>query len=94
VTATFVVELMALHAAAKFLFHLILFVAAFTLYGLPINTIRDFYLEFNKLKQRLIASFSYRRLTSNMNTRFESVASEEELETVGARVSFAVIEWK
>jgi len=33
-----------------------------TLYGLPINTIRDFYLEFNKLKQRLVAFSSYRRL--------------------------------
>eukprot|EP00494_Astrolonche_serrata_P009961 UN10019 len=42
ITATFMVELMAL--AAKFLFHLTLFVAIFTVYGLPINIIRDFYL--------------------------------------------------
>ena len=81
ITATFMVELMAL--ASKFLFHLILFVSIFTLYGLPINIIRDFYMAFNKLKQRLVAFSSYRRLTSNMNSRFESVTKEEELEAAG-----------
>ncbi len=81
ITATFVVELMAL--AAKFLFHLTLFVAVFTLYGLPINIIRDFYLAFMKLKQRLIAFSSYRRLTSNMDSRFQAVTSEEELDKAG-----------
>ena len=81
ITATFMVELMAL--ASKFLFHLILFVCIFTLYGLPINIIRDFYMAFNKLKQRLVAFSSYHRLTSNMNSRFESVTSEEELEAAG-----------
>lgn len=81
ITGTFIVELMAL--AAKFLFHLFLFVSVFTLYGLPINIIRDFYLAFMKLKQRLVAFSSYRRLTSNMNTRFESVTTEEQLDAAG-----------
>jgi hypothetical protein len=82
ITATFMVELMAL--SAKFLFHLILFVAVFTLYGLPINIIRDFYLAFMKLKQRLISFSSYRRLTSNMNSRFEAVTSDDQLERAGS----------
>lgn len=82
ITATFMVELMAL--AAKFLFHLILFVAVLNLYGLPINIIRDFYMAFMKLKQRLISFSSYRRLTSNMDSRFKSVISEEELESAGS----------
>ncbi len=81
VTVTFIIELMAL--AAKFLFHLILFVVVFTLYGLPINIIRDFYLAFRKLRERLLAFASYRRLTSNMDTRFESVTTEEELDASG-----------
>lgn len=81
VTATFVIELMAL--AAKFLFHLILFIVVFTLYGLPINIIRDFYLAFRRLRERLLAFASYRRLTSNMNTRFEAVVNEEELDAAG-----------
>lgn len=81
ITATFMVELMAL--ASKFLFHLILFIAVSTLYGLPINIIRDFYMAFTRLKQRLVAFSSYRRLTSNMNSRFESVTKEDELEAAG-----------
>jgi len=81
VTATFVIELMAL--AAKFLFHLILFVVVFTLYGLPINIIRDFYLAFRRLRERLLAFASYRRLTLNMNSRFEAVVNEEDLDAAG-----------
>mmetsp|Transcript_7988 Transcript_7988/g.15047 ORF Transcript_7988/g.15047 Transcript_7988/m.15047 type:complete len:684 (+) Transcript_7988:101-2152(+) len=81
VTLTFMVELMAL--GSKFLFHLILFATVFSLYGLPINIIRDFYVAFNKLKQRLIVFSSYRRLTSNMDSRFESVTTEEELDKAG-----------
>ena len=81
ITATFIVELMAL--ASKFLFHLILFAVVSTLYGLPINIIRDFYMAFTRLKQRLVAFSSYRRLTSNMNSRFESVKKKAELEAAG-----------
>jgi hypothetical protein len=81
VTLTFLVELVAL--GSKFLFHLTLFIAVFSLYGLPINIIRDFYMAFNKLKLRLIAFSSYRRLTSNMDSRFESVTTEEELDAAG-----------
>lgn len=81
VTLTFLVELMAL--GSKFLFHLTLFMAVFSLYGLPINIIRDFYMAYNKLKQRLIVFSSYRRLTSNMDNRFESVKTEEELDKAG-----------
>lgn len=81
ITATFFVELMAL--AAKFLFHLTLFTVIFTLYGLPLNILRDFYMAFIKLKSRLVAFASYRNLTKNMNTRFESVTTEKELEQAG-----------
>ncbi len=81
VTITFLIELMAL--AAKFLFHLVLFAVVFSLYGLPINIIRDFYLAFRKLRERLLGFASYRRLTSNMDTRFETVTTEEELDASG-----------
>jgi E3 ubiquitin-protein ligase synoviolin len=81
ITATFFVELMAL--AAKFLFHLALFTVIFTLYGLPLNILRDFYMAFMKLKSRLVAFASYRELTRNMNTRFKSVTTEKELEEAG-----------
>lgn len=81
ITLTFFVELMAL--AAKFLFHLSLFTAIFTLYGLPLNILRDFYMAFTKLKSRLVAFASYRDLTKHMNTRFKSVTTEKELEEAG-----------
>lgn len=80
-TATFAVELMAV--AATFLFSLILFVVVFTIYGLPINIVRDLYMAYSKLRSRLSAFASYRRLTSNMNTRFKSITTEEELEQTG-----------
>ena len=81
VTANFSVELMTL--AAKFLFHLVLFVVVMTIYGLPINIIREVYMSYQRLRSRLSAFASYRRLTSNMNTRFEIVTSQEELEQAG-----------
>jgi len=79
--ASFSIELMAL--AAKFLFHFILFIVVFATYGLPISIIRDFYLSYLKLRRRLTAFVSYRRLTSNMNKRFQTIDTEEELERVG-----------
>lgn len=75
-TANFSVELMAL--AAKFLFHLLLFCVVFATYGLPISIIRDFYVAYLKLRRRLSAFVSYRRLTSNMDKRFKTVESEED----------------
>jgi len=80
-TATFAIELMAV--AATFLFSLILFVVVFTIYGLPINIVRDLYMAYSKLRSRLSAFASYRRLTSNMNTRFKSIATEEQLDQAG-----------
>jgi len=80
-TATFAVELMAV--AAMFLFNLLLFVVVFTIYGLPINIVRDLYMAYTKLRSRLSAFASYRRLTSNMNTRFKSITTEEELDQTG-----------
>jgi len=80
-TATFGIELMAV--AAKFLFNLLLFIVVFTIYGLPINIVRDLYIAYQKLRNRLSSFASYRRLTSNMNTRFESITTEEELEQAG-----------
>lgn len=80
-TATFAIELMAV--AAMFLFNLLLFVVVFTIYGLPINIVRDLYMAYSKLRSRLSAFASYRRLTSNMNTRFKSITTEEELDQTG-----------
>jgi len=80
-TASFAVELMAV--AATFLFSLILFVVVFTIYGLPINIIRDLYVAYSKLRSRLSSFASYRRLTSNMNTRFKSITTEEQLDQTG-----------
>ena len=82
ITATFFVELMAL--ASKFLLHAGLFMVVFSLYGLPINIIRDFYMASIRLKNRLVAFASYRHLTGNMNSRFEAVTDEKELEDAGA----------
>jgi len=75
-TANFSVELMAL--AAKFLFHLLLFLVVFATYGLPISIIRDFYVAYLKLRRRLSSFVSYRRLTSNMDKRFKTVECEED----------------
>ena len=44
---------------------------------------RDLYVAYSKLRSRLSAFASYRRLTSNMNTRFKSITTEEELEQAG-----------
>ena len=80
-TANFSVELMAL--AAKFLLHLIYFGSVFATYGLPLSIIRDFYMAYLKLRRRLSAFVSYRRLTSNMEKRFKKIESNEELDEVG-----------
>lgn len=64
--------------AAKFLFHLLLFFVVFATYGLPISIIRDFYVAYLKLRRRLSAFVSYRRLTNNMDKRFQTVTCEED----------------
>lgn len=80
-TATFIIELMAV--AAKFLFTFILFIIMFTIYGLPVNIIRDLYVAYQKLRRRLSSFASFRRLTADMNTRFEAVTSQEDLDSLG-----------
>jgi len=80
-TATFIIELMAV--AAKFLFTFILFIIMFTIYGLPVNIIRDLYVAYQRLRRRLSSFASFRRLTADMNTRFESVTDQAELDALG-----------
>ena len=58
--------------------------ATFTLqYGMPINIFREVYVSFQLLRRRLIAFNNYRRLTHNMDSRFESIKDEEELDKLG-----------
>ena len=80
-TANFSIELMSL--SAKFLLHLTLFFTVFATYGLPISIIRDFYMAYLRLRQRLSSFVSYRRLTYNMDGRFETITTDEELEDLG-----------
>lgn len=80
-TFTFVIELQA--QAAKFLFYVVFFAIVFTYYGMPINIFREVYVSFQQLRRRLIAFNNYRRLTNNMEKRFESVTDEEELDRLG-----------
>jgi E3 ubiquitin-protein ligase synoviolin len=79
-TLIFAVEVQA--QGATFLFYVTFFAIVLTYYGLPINLFREVYLSFQKLRQRLLAFANYRRLMASMD-RFESVASEEELEEAG-----------
>ena len=80
-TFNFVIELQA--QAAKFLFYVVFFAIVFTYYGMPINIFREVYVSFQQLRRRLIAFNNYRRLTNNMEKRFESVTDEEELDRLG-----------
>mmetsp|Transcript_25355 Transcript_25355/g.51833 ORF Transcript_25355/g.51833 Transcript_25355/m.51833 type:complete len:172 (+) Transcript_25355:229-744(+) len=50
---------------------------------MPINIFREVYVSYQNLRRRLQAFASYRRLTSNMNERFESVTDDAELEEAG-----------
>ena len=79
-TLSFGIEL--LTQALKFLFYLLFFAIVFTYYGMPINLFREVYVSYQNLRRRLAAFASYRRLTSNMNERFQS-ATEEQLEEAG-----------
>ena len=80
-TFSFLIELQA--QAAKFLFYVVFFAIVFTYYGMPINIFREVYVSFQQLRKRLIAFNKYRKLTSNMEKRFESVTDEEELDRLG-----------
>ena len=50
---------------------------------MPINIFREVYVSFQNLRRRLIAFNTYRRLTHNMDSRFESIKDEEELDRLG-----------
>jgi len=50
---------------------------------MPINIFREVYVSFQQLRRRLIAFNTYRRLTHNMDKRFESIKDEEELDRLG-----------
>ncbi|KAL7542060.1 hypothetical protein ACHAXR_011493 [Thalassiosira sp. AJA248-18] len=80
-TLSFAIELQA--QAAKFLFYVVFFAIVFTYYGMPINIFREVYVSFQNLRRRLIAFNTYRRLTHNMDKRFESIKDEEELDRLG-----------
>jgi len=80
-TLSFAIELQA--QAAKFLFYVVFFAIVFTYYGMPINIFREVYVSFQQLRRRLIAFNTYRRLTHNMEARFEDIKDEEELDRLG-----------
>lgn len=78
---SFAIELQA--QAAKFLFYVVFFAIVFTYYGMPINIFREVYVSFQQLRRRLIAFNTYRRLTHNMDKRFEAIKDDEELTRLG-----------
>jgi len=80
-TLSFTIELAA--HALRFLFYLMFFAIVFTYYGMPINIFREVYVAYQQLRQRLTSFANYRRLTANMNERFEAVRSDEELDELG-----------
>jgi len=78
-TLVFAVEVQA--QAAKFFFYISFFAIVMTFYGLPINLLREVYMSFQALKQRVVAFGKYRRLMASMD-RFEN-PTEEELQEAG-----------
>ncbi|KAL7550320.1 hypothetical protein ACHAWF_013576 [Thalassiosira exigua] len=80
-TLSFAIELQA--QAAKFLFYVVFFAIVFTYYGMPINIFREVYVSFQQLRRRLVAFNTYRRLTHDMDRRFEPIRDEEELDRLG-----------
>jgi len=81
--ATLSISIELLAHAAKFLFSLTLFGTVLMYYGLPFSILREVYFSYLKLRERLTSFVSYRRLTRNMNERFESVESDSELDSAG-----------
>jgi len=80
-TFSFLIELQA--QSAKFLFYLVFFAIVFTYYGMPINIFREVYVSFQQLRSRIVAFHNYRKLTRNMDARFDDIRDEEELERLG-----------
>jgi E3 ubiquitin-protein ligase synoviolin len=73
-TFIFAVELQA--QAVQFMFYLTFFSIVLTYYGVPVNLLREVYMSFAALKERLIAFFTYRQLMASMN-RFQNATAEE-----------------
>jgi E3 ubiquitin-protein ligase synoviolin len=64
-TLIFAVEVQA--QLVKFIAYITFFAIVMTYYGLPINLIREVYVSFQQLKQRLVAFGKYRTLMAGMN---------------------------
>ena len=78
-TLIFAVELQA--QTVQFVFYSVFFCIVLTYYGMPINLLREVYISFINLKERLTAFLKYRRLMASMN-RFDT-ATNEELDDAG-----------
>merc|ERR1719262_1999000 len=63
------------------LFHLftyvIFFVIIFMFYGLPLHLVRELYWTFSNFRNRLLDFIRYRRITANMNDRFQDATPEQ-----------------
>lgn len=63
------------------LLHLSLYLCFFGIisvfYGLPLHLIREIYVAFTTLKERIIKYYQYRKITKNMNERFPVVLPHE-----------------
>jgi len=79
-TVTFAVELQA--QFIQFLFYAIFFSIVMSTIGIPLSLLREVYVSFVQLKQRISAFYSYRVLMAQLNA-FET-PTEEELEEAGA----------
>ena len=63
------------------LFHLftysIFFVIIFMFYGLPLHLVRELYWTFSNFRNRLLDFIRYRRITTNMDDRFQDATPEQ-----------------
>jgi E3 ubiquitin-protein ligase synoviolin len=57
--------------------YVIFFGALCHFYGLPIHMMRELYLTFHNLRERISKFIHYRRITHNMNERFPDATPEE-----------------
>ena len=58
----------------------VFFCLVFTIYGIPIHLLRNFYLSFHTMQRRLKHFIQFRRVTESLNSRFAD-ATEEDLES-------------
>ncbi|KAK9804312.1 hypothetical protein WJX72_006270 [[Myrmecia] bisecta] len=58
--------------------YMVFFIIVFTNYGLPLHLVRDLYWTFRNFRNRVADFLRYRRVTANMDERFQD-ASEEDL---------------